>query len=49
MNTTMVKILSIGGLALSVAGAIITNIASNQTTKLAIDAAVNAKIAELSK
>lgn len=49
MDQKMIKILSIGGLVLSVAGAIVTNIAGTQATQAIINEAVNAKFAELSK
>ena len=49
MNPKMVKILTFLGLGMSVAGAIITNVASNQTQKILINEAVNAKLTELPK
>lgn len=49
MNQTVVKIMSIGGLVLSVAGMVLTNIATSNAQTNAINDAVNAKIAELTK
>lgn len=43
------KILTIIGLGLTLAGTIVSGIASNQTQKLLIDEAVNAKVADLTK
>lgn len=43
------KILTIVGLGLTLAGTIVSGIASNQTQKLLIDEAVNAKVTDLTK
>lgn len=43
------KILTFVGLGLSLAGAVVSSIASNQTQKLLIDEAVNAKLTNLTK
>lgn len=43
------KILTLVGLSLTLAGTIVSAIATNQTQQLAINEAVNAKIAELQK
>lgn len=43
------KILTFLGLGLTLAGTIVSAVASNQTQQLAINEAVNARIAELTK
>lgn len=43
------KILTFIGLGLTLAGTLVSTIATNQTQQLLIDEAVNAKIANLSK
>ena len=43
------QILTFVGLGLTLAGTIVSGIASNQTQKLLIDKAVNAKITNLAK
>lgn len=43
------KILTIVGLGLTLAGTIVSGIASNQTQKVLINEAVNAKITNLTK
>lgn len=43
------KILTIIGLGLTLAGTIVSGIASNQTQKSLIDEAINAKVADLTK
>lgn len=43
------KILTFIGLGLTLAGTIVSTIATNQTQQLAINDAVNAKIADLTK
>lgn len=49
MNPKIVKILSIGGVLLSVAGMVISNVATTQTQKITIAEEVNKQLAELNK